>query len=269
MDNRNIWRIEINYNIYQYGKIYKICSKQTDKIYVGSTTQTIEHRFFEHKTTYHQYQKNKRNYLTSFEIIKFGDAYVELIENFPTDNKNDLRTREKFYIENNNCVNQNIPIRTPEEIQAQNKQWYEQNKNRQIDKQREKDKIEIKCDCGGKYRHSNKADHLKTKKHLRFIKKQNKNQICNETYFNCPCGGQYKLGRVNKYQHEKTEMHLNYLNNQTQPLCIEIKKQNQPTSNETYFNCPCGGQYKPKASNKYQHGKTAMHLNYLKNLNEQ
>ena len=38
-----------NYNL---GKIYKLISNQTDKIYVGSTAQTLSKRFMNHKKSF-------------------------------------------------------------------------------------------------------------------------------------------------------------------------------------------------------------------------
>jgi hypothetical protein len=220
MDSRNIFKIDINFNIYQCGKIYKICSNQTEQIYIGSTTNTIEKRFNEHNHCFANYQRNKQKYMTSYDIIKYGDAYIELIENFPTDNKFDLRIRERFYIENNNCINQVIPIRTEIEKRKSKKiekqKWYSKNKHRQIEVLRQKDKQEHKCVCGSKYRHSTKLRHTKTKRHLKYLQTPQE-QLCIETKkqnFDCPCGGRYYLH--NKQNHIKTTIHLNYLKNQNQ-----------------------------------------------------
>ena len=45
------------------------------------------------------------------------------------------------------------------------KQWYIENKDKFSDKRKQK----FNCECGGKYTHSHKSQHLKTKKHLEFI----------------------------------------------------------------------------------------------------
>ena len=60
---------------YQQAKIYIIKSNQTDKIYIGSTTQTLGNRFMGHKSS--------RNKTTSKNIMIFGDAYIELLEQYP------------------------------------------------------------------------------------------------------------------------------------------------------------------------------------------
>ena len=39
-------------NKYQNGKIYKITSKQTDDVYIGSTIQELNKRLIHHKAKY-------------------------------------------------------------------------------------------------------------------------------------------------------------------------------------------------------------------------
>ena len=99
---------------YQKGKIYAIRSHQTDKIYIGSTTTKLSRRLTEHKKT--------AVTSTSKEILKYEDAYIELIENFPCNSKEELNKREGEHIRSNNCVNKVIIGRTY-------KEWYEENKS--------------------------------------------------------------------------------------------------------------------------------------------
>ena len=62
------------------GKIYKITSSKTDNVYIGSTIQTLNDRFLKHKSNYKLYQNNKYANVSSNEILKHGDAKIELIE---------------------------------------------------------------------------------------------------------------------------------------------------------------------------------------------
>lgn len=98
---------------YSNGKIYAIRSHQTDKVYVGSTTQALSVRFGGHKRQSHYY--------TSTEILQHPDAYIELIENFPCENKDQLCKREGEIIRSMECVNKQIPTRTIEEYRETNK----------------------------------------------------------------------------------------------------------------------------------------------------
>ena len=50
--------------------------------------------------------------MTSFEIVKFEDVKIILIENFPCKTKYELLAREQYYIDNNICVNKQRSLRT-------------------------------------------------------------------------------------------------------------------------------------------------------------
>jgi hypothetical protein len=87
---------------YALGKIYEITSDQTNKRYIGSTTNKyLSIRFGIHKAEYKQYLKGKSNYVTSYEIIKNPDAKISLLETFPCTNKDELRKREQEWIDEN------------------------------------------------------------------------------------------------------------------------------------------------------------------------
>ena len=102
---------------YKNGKIYVIRSHQTDQVYIGSTTQSLAKRFSCHKSNY---KINKLD-ISSFEILKYDDAYIELIEEYPCDNKMMLNRREGEIIRQNNCVNKFIAGRTRQEYEEENK----------------------------------------------------------------------------------------------------------------------------------------------------
>ena len=61
------------------GKIYIIKSNQTDNVYIGATTATLNTRLSQHKYDFKHYGGDgKRSYATSFEIVKYPDCYIEL-----------------------------------------------------------------------------------------------------------------------------------------------------------------------------------------------
>ena len=98
-------------NKYHNGKIYAIKSPQTEKMYIGSTADKyICTRFHCHNYKYKKYLNNKFNFITSFEIIKLGDAYIETLELYPCNNKQELLKREGQLIiqHKSNCVNKKI-----------------------------------------------------------------------------------------------------------------------------------------------------------------
>lgn len=104
------------------GKIYIIRSHLTDDVYYGSTTQKyLSSRFANHKANYKSYLNQKFRYITSFEIIKYEDCYIELVEEINFETKDELKAREGHYIRNNNCINKHIPNRTGKEYKKDNK----------------------------------------------------------------------------------------------------------------------------------------------------
>lgn len=184
---------------YQNGKIYVIRSHQTNNVYIGSTTQPLSKRFALHLRHF----KSQHIYLTSFEIIKYGDAYIELLEDCPCDTKEQLLRKEGELIRaTENCVNKVISGRTMQEyyidhkesIIEKNKTYYANNRNAIIEQKKQyysdnkdeigekhknyyiqnKDKIVAKnsCECGGHYMYSNKSNHLKSIRHNEYINNQ-------------------------------------------------------------------------------------------------
>ena len=117
----------INYN---NGKIYKIVSDEDEMVYVGSTTQPLSSRMSGHRAAYKRFLNGKTNNVTSFEILKFESCKIVLIEDYPCERKDQLHTKERFYIESLNCVNRCLPGRT-------NKEWKQANKEKNKEKDRE------------------------------------------------------------------------------------------------------------------------------------
>ena len=162
-------------NKYHNSKIYKLVSDHTDKIYIGSTVQSLHKRKSGHKVLYNFFIKSKGNYTSSYELIELGEIDIILIENFKCENNEELHARERHHIELNKelCVNMVIPTRTKKEWCGDNKEHikeyrkeYRKNNNEKIN---EKSKELYICECGGKITKSNKARHLNSKIHLDFL----------------------------------------------------------------------------------------------------
>jgi len=98
---------------YQNAKIYKLTGGGLT--YYGSTTRKyLCQRLSEHKKL--------TNKGSSRQIVGFPDCEITLIETFPCQSKDELRARERYWIENNECINKNIPGRTKQEYREQNKE---------------------------------------------------------------------------------------------------------------------------------------------------
>ena len=111
---------------YQKAKIYKLYSVSNEElVYYGSTTQRLSQRLGEHNKNFKNNLKVKSNL-----VIEAGDYKIELIENYPCNNKQELLKKESEYIRNNVCVNKSIPDRTL-------KEWIEDNKEKLAEKRKE------------------------------------------------------------------------------------------------------------------------------------
>ncbi len=102
------------------GYIYKIVCNKTKKEYYGSTKNSIHQRLQEHESHYRRFLTGKTYYLSSIDILKNNDYKISLVENCENNN---LKIRERYYIDNFNCVN----IKTPTKTQ---KEWREDNKEK-------------------------------------------------------------------------------------------------------------------------------------------
>jgi hypothetical protein len=210
---------------YKNGKIYKIVDNSTGEIYIGSTCEpTLAHRLSKHKACYKRYLTGAGCFITSYNILQNNNYSIVLLEDFPCERKDQLLARERFYIENNKCVNKFVPTRTHKEYQEQNKdkikeyqkEWYEQNKDKIKDKQKEyqeqnKDKIkEYQKEWYEQNKDKQKEYQEQNKEKIKEYREQNKEKIkeYKEEKFNCECGGCYR--RSDKARHFKTKKHLDY-----------------------------------------------------------
>ena len=144
---------------YQKGKIYKLWSPSKNLVYYGSTIQTISQRLADHIKLHNR----KKQKITASLVLDCEDYKMELIEEYPCNNRRQLERKEGEYIKNNNCVNKVVAGRTEKEYSKDNKEkisnigkwWREENKEKLIeykkyykehypDKKKEADKKYVK-----------------------------------------------------------------------------------------------------------------------------
>ena len=106
---------------YQNGKIYVLRSHKTDDIYIGSTTQSLYKRFYEHKKRYKNFYGEK-NMRSGSKMFNYDDCYIELYELYPCNTKQELEQREGEIIRNENCINKRIEGRTQQEWNIDNRE---------------------------------------------------------------------------------------------------------------------------------------------------
>ena len=153
---------------YKNGKIYVLRSHQTEDIYIGSTTTKLSKRFHNHKFHFKKWKNGKFTYITSFELMKYDDVYVELLELCPCDTKIELCRREGQLQREMECLNKQIAGRTPKEYSDDNKEKIRIQKQEWFESNKDKMKMINECECGGKYTQPHKSRHLKSKKHLNY-----------------------------------------------------------------------------------------------------
>ena len=166
---------------YANGKIYKIVPIDgidgDGDVYIGSTTkQYLSQRMVCHRMDYVQWKKGniKVGKINSFDIFdkhNVDNCRIILLETFPCQSRDELTSREAFYIRSMDCVNKIIPHRTRAQFRADNKDDirqkafdYHQTNKDSIHEKRSKILI---CDCGTSLSTSNIARHLKSAIHIK------------------------------------------------------------------------------------------------------
>ena len=162
---------------YSKGKIYKVVCDETNKTYYGSTTNTLSRRMCQHRTN--------PDSTISKEMTK---PKIYLIEDFSCDRKEQLLQRERHFIENNECINRSVPLRTKREnyiankedinlkckiYHIENKESISLNKKEYYEKNKEtinlRRKNKISCECGSVFTIAGKSLHKKSKKHIKYV----------------------------------------------------------------------------------------------------
>ncbi len=162
---------------YQNGKIYKIVSNQTENIYIGSTTkQYLSQRIGQHLADYKRYLQKKFRYISSFEIVKYDDAKIILIQNFACASKDELRAKEQEIISQygNLCVNKYNAKGRDEEKEKNYIRPNLEERREYVRQYRIKNEQQLKekiiCECGVSINKYGIKKHNKTKKHQQWEK---------------------------------------------------------------------------------------------------
>lgn len=188
---------------YKNGKIYALRSPHTDQVYIGSTTQPLSKRFYHHKASYKAWKIEKGLYTYSYKILEAGDAYIELIKDYPCNSKRELNREEGVIMrETQNCCNKRVEGRTKKEYRKDNKkeikehlkEWREDHKEeireynkqyrededhkekmREYQKQYQKEKVGCRA-CKSMITKKHFKEHERTKKHQDNINHRNKDE---------------------------------------------------------------------------------------------
>jgi hypothetical protein len=260
---------------YQDGKIYKIYNDDNDLVYYGSSCQPLYKRLFQHK----QDAKQKKKYQSSIHNldVDIEKCKIVLVENYSCNSKEELHARERFYIENNICINKNIPLRTykeyceahKEEIAKKNKQWREDNKEELAKKRKqynENHKEEI-AKKSKKWREDNKEKIAKQvkqysenhkeelAKYHKQYREDNKEKIAKQVkQYSENHKEELKQYSKKRYEDNKEKIAKKY----------EDNKEAISNKNKEKITCECGTMI--RKTDLPRHKKTIKHKNYLSSL---
>jgi hypothetical protein len=207
---------------YSTGKIYAIKCAETDDVYIGSTIQPLQKRLVRHRGDYNLFTKDneKYNYISSFEIVKYESAYIELLEEYPCNSSEELKKKEGVYIRTMECVNKIIAGRTHAEYRIENKEkrnrtskeWNASNKERhaQLNKIWKENNKERWDEYNKQYKEENKET-INKKALARYYERKEEIKEKRKESYTCVCGSVSR--KCMKSRHEKSIKHQTYINN--------------------------------------------------------
>ena len=188
------------------GKIYKITNDFNDDVYIGSTCDRLVKRFAAHKAAAKQEKYINIPLYKLINELGFQRFRIQLIEEFPCNDKYELRQREGHYIrELSKNLNKNIAGRTEQE---KDKQYYKDNKEKIKENNKEyrdNNKEKIK-----NYYEKNKEQILEKIKNY-YKDNKEKIKINAAIKINCVCGSCFCKGKLSS--HNKTKKHIEFINN--------------------------------------------------------
>ena len=211
---------------YSKGMIYKIYCNITGETYYGSTVNTLAKRMHTHRDVA---KENSKNSYTSKSIMARGDYDYSLVENYKCNNKQELHARERYWIENYECVNKYVPGRTNKERYEANKDkilklkkvYHEANKDKIIKQKKvyyenNKDKIKVYCETNKDkiserlkgYYETNK-DKINEKNKGYYETNKDKINEKREKKVVCECGCELRRDCLTK--HRKTKKHQEFI----------------------------------------------------------
>ena len=178
------------------GYIYKIYTLDNKMEYYASTTQRVCKRMADHKYLHKKWKDGESGFSPSYPIIDTNDYKYMTMEVMDFDERFELKNRERWYIENNECVNK-IPFSASRveyhkkyykehktEMLEKQKQYYKEQKTERkiyakeyIKNNKEKYDERVTCNCGTLIRWGDYHQHCKSDKHKTLLNSLNETEI--------------------------------------------------------------------------------------------
>ena len=180
---------------YSNGKIYHIVCNITGETYYGSTVQKISVRMGPHR-------KPGKSYCCSKPIIERGDYHYGLVEDYKCENLEQLLMRERYYVDNNDCINKRRPILSKDEKIAYIKDYNDAHKEKhKIYREANKDKIKAYHELYAKENKEKRKAYNEVNKDK--ISERRKQRVV------CECG--CELSKCCLPRHRRTKFHQEFM----------------------------------------------------------
>lgn len=238
---------------YNKGKIYVLRNHTNDKVYVGSTTSPLYKRFSYHKSDMKQPKNQNRKLYEAMREIGFENFYIELVEDYPCENIEQLEAREGHWQREldsyNNGYNGKIQGRSKKEwkkdnkekISAWQKNWVKENKEKIVEQLK-------------KYCESNRDKLLEYKK---AYYRKNIDKVLEYQKEYREKHGELIRGKKQEYYQKKNDKLLEY-----QKEYREKNKDTIKAKNQVKVKCECGNEV--NRSSLSRHYKSIKHQDYMK-----
>ena len=198
---------------YKNGRIYCIRNYVDNDLYVGCSTQPLSKRMEKHRSNMkNDRDKNTRLY-TKMNELGVENFYIELVEEYPCKNIEQLRAREGEWIRKIGTLNKRIEDRTLQE-------WKEDNaeKMREYHKQYREEHGETLREHHRQY-WNEKKDGINERRHENysnnkeiFKEQREKHRERRREKVECECGS--SVCRSDLSTHRRSKKHQEFINNQ-------------------------------------------------------
>jgi len=122
---------------YQNGRVYQILNNIDNDVYVGSTCSTLTKRLSWHKHRYDRQDKQHVPLYAKMHELGFDQFYIELVEQYPCNTREELRAREGHYIRERGTLNKVVAGRTQNQWRIDNKEKVDEHRRQYIASRRE------------------------------------------------------------------------------------------------------------------------------------
>ena len=122
-------------------KIYKITNDYNDEVYIGSTCNKLTKRFSQHRNNSKHPNKKDRPLYTLMNEIGENRFRIQLICDYPCEDKYQLKQKEGEYIRNIGTLNKQIAGRTQQQYQEEHREYYQEVKKKSAEKHKEENII--------------------------------------------------------------------------------------------------------------------------------